>query len=258
MVDEEAVTPAPWQDTVRRKLDQQKQIIQGFLAGIDPDAKLSIGPGADVAELLEGFERGDLSCVETTKAFIQRACKTHDKTNCLTELVFEDALRQAAALDDHVKKNETLAGPLHGVPVTLKDQFNIAGVDTTMGYVGRCFKPAVDDAVLVWMLRSLGAIILAKSNLPQSIMWCETENPLWGLTTHPLHKGYTPGGSTGGEAALLSQGASMLGWGTDIGGSIRIPAHMMGLYGFKPTVTPHSSLQMPSDIGIVLLTRPGY
>ncbi|KAL8342958.1 hypothetical protein RB598_004359 [Gaeumannomyces tritici] len=259
MAEEEAVTPAPWQATVRRKLDQQKQVIQGFLAGVDADAKLSIGPGTDVAELLEGFERGDLSCVETTKAFIQRACTTHDKTNCLTELVFEDALSQAVALDDHVKKNETLAGPLHGIPVTLKDQFNIAGVDTTLGYVGRCFKPAVDDAVLVWMLRSLGAIILAKSNVPQSIMWCETENPLWGLTTHPLHKGYTPGGSTGGEAALLSQGASMLGWGTDIGGSIRIPAHMMGLYGFKPTssrlpyrgvpVSTEGQEHVPSSVG---------
>ncbi|KLU85758.1 hypothetical protein MAPG_04778 [Magnaporthiopsis poae ATCC 64411] len=259
MTEEEAVTAAPWQDTVRRKLDQQKHIIENFLAGVETDAKLSIGPSTDVAELLEGFERGDLSCVGTTKAFIQRACKTHETTNCLTELVFEDALRQAAALDDHVAKNETLAGPLHGIPVTVKDQFNIAGVDTTLGYVGRSFKPAVDDAVLVWMLRSLGALIIAKSNLPQSIMWCETDNPLWGLTTHPLHKGYTPGGSTGGEAALLSQGASLLGWGTDIGGSIRIPAHMMGLYGFKPTssrlpyrgvpVSTEGQEHVPSSVG---------
>lgn len=170
--------------------------------------------------------------------------------------------------------------------MTVKDQFNIAGVDTTLGYVGRSFKPAVDDAVLVWMLRSLGALIIAKSNLPQSIMvrtivsfcsyilfmvgwlglltlrtlstqWCETENPLWGLTTHPLHKGYTPGGSTGGEAALLSQGASLLGWGTDIGGSIRIPAHMMGIYGFKPTVSPlFESSWAPSIKGMACLARP--
>lgn len=73
MAEEEAVTAAPWQNTVRRKLDQQKHIIDNFLAGVQADAKLSIGPSTDVAELLEGFERGDLSCVETTKAFIQRS-----------------------------------------------------------------------------------------------------------------------------------------------------------------------------------------
>lgn len=69
------------------------------------------------------------------------------------------------------------------------------------------------------------------------MQWCETENPLWGLTTNPLHEGYTPGGSTGGESALLAMGGSMVGWGTDIGGSIRIPSHMMGLCGLKPSVS---------------------
>ncbi|OHW98182.1 acetamidase protein [Colletotrichum incanum] len=128
-------------------------------------------------------------------------------------------------------------GPLHGIPVTLKDQFNVQGCDSTLGYVGRSFKPAEDDAVVVKIMRSLGAVIIAKSNLPQSIMWCETENPLWGLTTNPWNEKYTPGGSTGGEAALLACQATVLGWGTDIGGSIRIPSHMMGLYGFKPSVS---------------------
>lgn len=73
--------------------------------------------------------------------------------------------------------------------------------------------------------------------------WCETENPLWGLTTNPLDKDYTPGGSTGGESALLNLRGSLLGWGTDIGGSIRIPSHMMGLYGLKPSVR-NSSLYL--------------
>lgn len=122
------------------------------------------------------------------------------------------------------------------MPTTLKDQFNLQGHDTTLGYVGRAHQPAGADAALVRMLRALGAVLLAKTNLPQSIMWCETENPLWGRTTHPLDARYTPGGSTGGEAALLACGASVLGFGTDIGGSVRIPSHMMGLYGLKPSV----------------------
>lgn len=155
----------------------------------------------------------------------------------LTEICFEDAIISAKSLDGHLAQHHKPIGPLHGIPTTLKDQFNIRGYDTTLGYVGRASLPAEEDCALVQMLRSLGAVILAKTNLPQSIMWCETENPLWGLTTNPYDSRYTPGGSTGGEAALIARGASVLGFGTDIGGSIRIPSHMMGIYGLKPSVS---------------------
>ncbi|KAF2109385.1 amidase signature domain-containing protein [Lophiotrema nucula] len=121
--------------------------------------------------------------------------------------------------------------------MTLKDQFDVKGYDSTLGYVGRAFKPAAQDCVLVALLKQMGAVIIAKSNLPQSIMWCETENPLWGLTTHPRNPDFTPGGSTGGEGTLLSLQGSVVGWGTDIGGSVRIPSHMLGLYGLKPSST---------------------
>lgn len=136
---------------------------------------------------------------------------------------------------------------------TLKDQFNVKGYDTTLGYVGRAFAPAKQDATVVKMLRALGAVVVAKTNLPQSIMWCETENPLWGLTTNPYSREYTPGGSTGGEAVLIAGGASMLGLGTDIGGSIRIPSHMMGIYGFKPSVS--SSAKYPPSLSINIRSR---
>lgn len=155
----------------------------------------------------------------------------------VTEVCFESALGRAIELDKYLAQTGNVFGPLHGIPTTLKDQFNLAGFDTTIGYVGRAFQPAKENAALVKMLYALGAVVLAKSNLPQSIMWCETENPLWGLTTNPQDSRYTPGGSTGGEAVLIASGASVLGFGTDIGGSIRIPAHMMGIYGFKPTVS---------------------
>lgn len=85
-------------------------------------------------------------------------------------MFFEDALAQACKLDDYYRQHEALIGPLHGVPVTLKDQFDVRGADSTLGYVGRAFKPASKDAAIVGILRSLGAIILAKTNLPQSIM----------------------------------------------------------------------------------------
>lgn len=85
-------------------------------------------------------------------------------------MIFADALKDARALDAKLKETGKLKGPLHGVPVTLKDQFDVKGYDTTLGYVGRSFKPAEQDAVLVQILRNLGAVVIAKTNLPQSIM----------------------------------------------------------------------------------------
>lgn len=177
----------------------------------------------------------------------------------LTEILFEDALAQAKTLDAAKKATGELVGPLHGIPMTLKDQFDVAGYDSTIGYVSYANKPATQDAVIVEHLKTLGAVVLAKTNLPQSIMWCETDNPLWGLTTHPVNPALTPGGSTGGEGALLSLHGSLVGWGTDIGGSVRIPSHMHGLYGLKPsfgrlpyrgvTVSTDGEEHVPSVIG---------
>jgi Asp-tRNA(Asn)/Glu-tRNA(Gln) amidotransferase A subunit family amidase len=135
------------------------------------------------------------------------------------------------------------------VPISLKDQFNVKGLDSTLGYVGRAFAPADSDATIVETLKGLGAIVIAKTNLPQSIMWCETENPLWGLTTHPKNPSFTPGGSSGGEGALLSMHGSLVGWGTDIGGSIRIPSHCNGLWGLKPSSgrMPYQGVAVSTD-----------
>jgi len=145
-------------------------------------------------------------------------------------------MKQAKALDEFKEKHGKLLGPLHGVPMSLKDQFNVNGLDSTLGYVGRAFAPATSDALIVEVLKQLGAVIIAKTNLPQSILWSETECPLWGLTTNPLNPDFTPGGSSGGEGALLALKGSLVGWGTDIGGSIRVPCHMNGLWGLKPSV----------------------
>jgi amidase len=92
------------------------------------------------------------------------------QTNCLTEICFDDAIAQARELDAFWKAEGRLKGPLHGVPMSLKDQFNVKGYDSTLGYVGRAFRPAASDALLVDVLKELGAIIIAKTNLPQSIM----------------------------------------------------------------------------------------
>ncbi|KAG5800720.1 hypothetical protein H9Q69_000279 [Fusarium xylarioides] len=175
------------------------------------------------------------------------------------EICLDHALEQARKLDEFQQEHGQLIGPLHGVTITVKDQFNIKGFDSTLGYVVKAFSPAEIDAPLIQTLKKLGAVIIAKTNLPQSIMWCETDSPLWGLTTRPDDPKLTPGGSSGGEAAILSMGASIIGWGIDVGGSIRIPSHMNGLWGLKPSsgrlscrgveVTLDGQQHIPSAVG---------
>jgi hypothetical protein len=92
------------------------------------------------------------------------------QTNALTDTVFDEALSQARALDGHLQKTGELRGPLHGIPVSVKEQFNLKGVDTTLGYVGRAFAPATEDAAIVQILKELGAVVFVKTNLPQTLM----------------------------------------------------------------------------------------
>ncbi|KXJ88814.1 amidase [Microdochium bolleyi] len=251
----------PWTDVVREKRAQRDAILSRHHADDAQVALLSHAgsPIVNVEQVTSLLAIGNITAEELTRAYIARACEAHKKTNCLTEINFDNALKQARRLDEFRKTHGRLKGPLHGVPMSFKDQFNIKGLDTTMGYAGRAFAPADSDCPLITSLEDLGAIILAKTNLPQSIMWCETDNPLWGLTTHPANPDLTSGGSSGGEGALLALGGSLVGWGTDIGGSIRIPSHINGLWGLKPTsnrlsyrgveVTQDGQQHVPSTIG---------
>lgn len=166
----------------------------------------------------------------------QRAAIAQQLTRCLTEPLFTSALKQARQLDHHLQKTGKLYGPLHGLPVTVKDTFDIKGVDSSVGITALAFKPASQDAALVQLLRSLGAIIIAKTNVPQTMAFLDSVNHMFGRTLNPLNRLLTPGGSSGGEGVAVAMRASMIGFGTDIGGSIRIPAMCNGVYGFKPSV----------------------
>ncbi|KAJ5596376.1 amidase signature domain-containing protein [Penicillium hetheringtonii] len=188
----------------------------------------------DVEALTTLLRSGQLSAEDVIRAFIRRKdCLTAGtQTNCLTEICFDDAIQRARALDDFQQTHGRLIGPLHGVPISLKDQFNIKGLDTTLGYVGNAFTAAESDAPLVSTLTELGAIIIAKTNLPQMVR--NRESPLG--FDHASSQLYTHSwGVFRGEAALLALGGSLIGWGTDIGGSIRIPSHINGLWGLKPS-----------------------
>ncbi|KAF1996365.1 acetamidase [Amniculicola lignicola CBS 123094] len=187
----------------------------------------------DATGVAEGIRRGVWSCREVVGGFCKRAAIAHQLTNCLTEIMFTEAMQRAEELDRHLAEGKPPLGPLHGVPVSVKDTFRVEGVDASIGIASLCFKPSTQNSTLVSTLLSAGAIIHCKTNVPQTLMALDTHNNVFGRTLNPHNTHVTAGGSTGGESALLALKGSALGVGTDIGGSIRIPAMCGGLWGLK-------------------------
>ncbi|KAF9241339.1 general amidase, partial [Melanogaster broomeanus] len=171
-----------------------------------------------------------------TTAFYKRAIIAQQLVNCLTEIFVERALARAAELDEALKKTgKVRLVPSMASPISLKDQLCIKGLETTMGYISWIGNYAEKNAVLVDILEECGAVPFVRTNLPQTVMWPETFNNIFGRTTNPYNRLLTPGGSTGGEGALLALKGSPLGVGSDIGGSVRLPAAFCGLYGLRPS-----------------------
>ncbi|KAF9884897.1 hypothetical protein FE257_000964 [Aspergillus nanangensis] len=198
--------------------------------------ELHITEKYDVQGLLRVISQKQFTSEEVVRAFCKRAAIAQQLTRCLTEPLFTRALTRARALDAHLAQTNRPIGPLHGLPISIKDNFHIPGVDSTTGLAALAFQPATSTSPLVALLESLGAIIIAKTNIPQTLGALDSCNHLFGRVLNPLSRALTAGGSTGGEGALLALRGSMVGFGTDIGGSIRIPAMCQGIYGFKPSV----------------------
>ncbi|PCH34896.1 amidase [Wolfiporia cocos MD-104 SS10] len=189
---------------------------------------------ATASQIVEKISAGEWTAVEVLEAFISRACAAQDVSNCLTEIMFNDARSLAKELDEEFARTNQLRGPLHGVPVSFKDLFDIRGYDSTIGYSSYANKPREEDAHLVKIIHAAGGVPFVKTNVPQTMMFFGCSNPLWGTTVSPHHSLFSAGGSSGGEAALLAMDGSALGWGSDVGGSLRIPAAYCGIYSFKP------------------------
>lgn len=173
---------------------------------------------------------------EIALAFCHRAALLQQLTGCLTEIFFTAALETAKRQDAHYSSTGTLVGPLHGIPVSIKDNQDIQGIDSTLGWVGLVNKPAASSAPSVETLCSAGAILYCKTNIPQSMMMSDSYNHVYGQSVNSLNRHLISGGSSGGEAALIRAGGSVVGIGTDIGGSVRIPASLQGLYGLSPSI----------------------
>ncbi|CAI7676987.1 unnamed protein product [Penicillium palitans] len=190
---------------------------------------------ADIRDLVELVKSQRVTSEALTTAFCKRAAIAQQVTKCLTEIFFDRALKRARELDDHLLRTGEVVGPLHGVPVSVKDRFDVEGFDTTVGWVGLTNKPAKSNSSIVQLLESMGAVLYVKTNVPQSLMMSDSYNHVFGQSVNAFNHALISGGSSGGEGALVGSGGSVLGIGTDIGGSIRVPANLQGLYSICPT-----------------------
>jgi fatty acid amide hydrolase len=177
---------------------------------------------------------GELSSAEIVDACIGRIETVEPAINAMVARRFEQARAEAAEADQRRAARETL-GPLHGVPVTIKDCLDLAGQPTTCGFPRLAGHRPEQDEIHVGRWRSAGAIVLGKTNVAQALAFIETDNPLFGRTANPWNVERSSGGSSGGEGAIIAAGGSPLGMGTDIGGSVRVPAAFCGIASLKPT-----------------------
>jgi amidase len=185
-------------------------------------------------QLASAIRAKNVSSEEVVSAYLKQIEIVNPKLNAIVQLTAEEALRQAKEADILLAKGE-IRGPLHGVPMTVKDSLDTSGVLTTWGTAGRRSYIPKEDATVVKKMKEAGAILLGKTNTPEFTMAFETENPIYGRTNNPYNKKLTPGGSSGGEAAIIAACGSPIGIGSDTGGSIRVPSHFCGLAGIKPT-----------------------
>ncbi|KAI0076500.1 amidase signature enzyme [Panus rudis PR-1116 ss-1] len=205
-----------------------------------------------VASTVSSVKNGTLDPVDVLTAFSKKALKAHEATNCLTEILISKAVDWA--------KNCNKDGALAGMPVSLKDTAAVAGFDACIGYSAWTFKPMQKDSALVRLLKDAGAVPFVKTNIPITLLSFESTNDVFGRSTNPHGKGFAPGGSTGGEAALLAYGGSRIGIGTDVAGSVRAPAHYSGIYTIKASM--HRFLKagnptsIPGQIGIPAVYSP--
>jgi fatty acid amide hydrolase len=195
----------------------------------------AFNPTASTAtELAARIAAGELSALGAVEAHIARIEAVNPPLNAVVVKRYDDARAEAREADRRRAAGEPL-GPLHGVPVTVKECLDLAGTPSTFGLAKRRSQRAAADDPFVARLRAAGAIVLGKTNASQLLLSLEADNPVYGRTNNPWNAERAPGGSSGGEGAIIAAHGSPLGLGTDIGGSSRIPAAFCGIVGFKPT-----------------------
>jgi len=203
-------------------------------------------------EILEKIKQGEVSSLEVLESFLDQVEKVNPKINAIVALDIERAKEKAKEADNKISLKSKL-GPLHGLPMTIKDAFEVEGIVSTGGNPAWKDNIPKRNAEAVQRLVDAGAIIFGKTNVPFLSSDLQSFNKIYGTTNNPWDLERTPGGSSGGSAAALAAGMTPLELGSDIGGSIRVPAHFCGLYGHKPSYNIISEVgHMPPPPGSIL------
>jgi amidase len=214
---------------------------------------------ASATQIAQAIRDKQISAVEVVQAHLDRIEQVNGVLNAVVQLCTDRALSEAKAADEALARGDSL-GPLHGVPMTLKDSLDTEGIISTGGTKGReNFVPS-EDSVVAARLRAAGAILLGKTNTPELTLAGETDNLIYGRTNNPYNQDRIPGGSSGGAAAIIAAGGSPLDMGSDTGGSIRMPAHFCGIAGLKPNSgrIPRTGHIVPYGMGAIdALTQNG-
>ncbi|KAJ0032387.1 hypothetical protein NQD34_002468 [Periophthalmus magnuspinnatus] len=218
---------AKLQNQRERSLQQAEQRVMKYKQA-HPVTNSAFILNLSLSELTNQLQEGSLSPEEVFYAYMDKTLDVQQKLNCCTEIIL-DSFEQLKAIDSGKK------GLLYGVPVSLKENIFLKNSASSCGVVRFVHQPADDDCVLVKVLKKQGAIPFVRTNVPQSLLNYDCSNQFYGQTLNPCNLQKTPGGSSGGEASLIAGGGSVIGLGSDIGGSVRIPASFCGICGLKPT-----------------------
>ncbi|KAI1489819.1 amidase signature domain-containing protein [Biscogniauxia mediterranea] len=243
---DKAKIPKEWllDNTIVSDAKSRRSITGEFIESLLDDESRQI-TSMDVIDLVQSMSEGKLKATQVVTSFCKRAAYAHQLSNLLLEIGFDLALNRARELDDYFEKNQSIVGPLHGIPITLKDQFHVKGLETSMAYVSwigtfegqsNTGKEKNFESQIVQELYSLGAIPIGKTTLVQSIWAPETNNNILGYAVNPYNQNMSTGGSSGGEGAMQALRGSAFGIGTDIGGSVSMPASLQGAFSIKPSV----------------------
>ncbi len=208
-----------------------RAMVQAHLGTSPSDEDLLRAPAVELAARIRARK---LSSAELVEATIARMLAVNPLLNAVVHTRLIEARAEARAVDEQVRRGEPV-GPLAGVPCTIKEFFAVTGAPQTAGLVARRGHVSQQDAPLVARLRAAGAIVIGTTNVPEGGIWGETYNALYGRTNNPRDLARTSGGSSGGEGAIVASGGSVFGLGSDIGGSVRIPAAFCGIVGHKPS-----------------------
>ncbi|KAH6711488.1 amidase signature domain-containing protein [Leptodontidium sp. MPI-SDFR-AT-0119] len=207
-----------------------------------------------IEELVQDVHKQVVQPIDILRAYGKAALKAHVKTNAVTEVMISAA--EGWTSDGSIN----FKGPLAGIPISLKDSIVVGGFDTTVGYSCNVGNKGEKDGAMVRILKDAGAIPYVKTNLPITLLSFESTNDVWGRCMNPHNNKYSPGGSTGGESALLAAGGGRIGIGSDVAGSVRVPAHFSGIYSLRCSTGrwPKNGMvtSMPGQEGIPSVFSP--